>query len=111
MNDHELIINRLYKLLNDRNISINRLATLSGVRQSTITSLINRPTGVPKADTLRLLCEGLGISVKEFFDFPPYNRRSDGTSPKEEESKWEKLGNALTPDEKERVRKILSGEE
>lgn len=111
MNDHELIINRLYKLLNDRNISINRLATLSGVRQSTITSLINRPTGVPKADTLRLLCEGLGISVKEFFDFPPYNRRSDGTSPKEEESKWEKLGNALTPDEKERIRKILSGEE
>lgn len=110
MNDHELIINRLYKLLNDRDMSINRLSQRSGVKQSTISSLIQRPTGVPKADTLRLLCEGLGISVKEFFDFPPYNQRTDDTSVKEEESKWEKLGNALTPDEKERVRKILNGE-
>lgn len=110
MNDHELIINRLYKLLNDRDMSINRLATLSGVKQSTISSFIQRPTGVPKADTLRLLCEGLGISVQDFFDFPPYNQRPDGSSKKEEEAKWEKLGNALTADEKERVRKILSNE-
>ncbi|AXX64251.1 XRE family transcriptional regulator [Bombilactobacillus bombi] len=73
MNDHELIINRLYKLLSERNLTINRLATLSGVSQSTIASLINRPTGVPKADTLRQLCSGLGISVVEFFDFSPYN--------------------------------------
>lgn len=41
MNDHELIINRLYKLLSERNLTINRLATLSGVSQSTIASLIN----------------------------------------------------------------------
>ena len=108
MNDHELIINRLYKLLNDRDMSMNRLATLSGVKQSTISSLIQRPTGVPKADTLRLLCEGLGI--QDFFDFPPYNQRPDGSSKKEEEAKWEKLGNALTADEKERVRKTLSNE-
>ncbi|WP_282803839.1 helix-turn-helix domain-containing protein [Secundilactobacillus kimchicus] len=73
MNDHELILNRLYQLLRERNLSLNRLATLSGVRQSTLTSLESRPTGVPKADTLRLLCKALGISVHDFFDFPPYN--------------------------------------
>lgn len=73
MNDHELIIQRIYDLIREKNITINRLATLSGVRQSTITSLIERPTGVPKADTLRKLCQGLGISVHDFFDFAPYN--------------------------------------
>lgn len=73
MNDHELIITRLYELLRERNLTVNRLATLSGVRQSTINSLIERPKGVPKADTLRLLCIPLGISVRDFFDFPPYN--------------------------------------
>lgn len=74
MNDHELIFKRLYSLIDERNLTINRLATISGVRQSTIASLINRPTGVPKADTLRKLCAGLGISVRDFFDFPAYNQ-------------------------------------
>ncbi|MBV0929674.1 MAG: helix-turn-helix domain-containing protein [Lentilactobacillus diolivorans] len=73
MTDHELILNRIYQLIRERNLTVNRLATLSGVRQSTLTSLESRPTGVPKADTIRLLCKALGISVKDFFDFPPYN--------------------------------------
>lgn len=73
MNDHDLIFERLYSLLRDRNLTMNRLAVLSGIRQSTLSSLESRPTGVPKADTLRLICKGLGISVHEFFDFPPYN--------------------------------------
>jgi transcriptional regulator with XRE-family HTH domain len=73
MNDHELIFERLYFLLRERNLTMNRLATLSGLRQSTLSSLEARPTGVPKVDTIRLICQALEISVHEFFDFPPYN--------------------------------------
>ncbi len=35
MTDHELILNRIYQLIRERNLTVNRLATLSGVRQST----------------------------------------------------------------------------
>ncbi|EAC7181328.1 XRE family transcriptional regulator [Listeria monocytogenes] len=73
MNDHDLIFERLYTLLREKNLTMNRLATLSGLSQSTLSSLEIRPTGVPKADTLRLICKALEISVHEFFDFPPYN--------------------------------------
>ena len=100
---------RLYFYLKEKNMTINRVSTLAGISVTTLSSIINRDSS-PRIDTVYKICQGLDISFIEFFDFPPYNQRPDGTSVKEEQSKWEKLGNVLTPDEKERVRKILSDE-
>lgn len=109
-NDHNtLFTNRLYELMKERNLTLNRVATLSGMATTTLSNIVNRGSA-PRIDTVFRICEGLGVSLTEFFDFPPYNQRPGGSSKKEEESKWEKLGNALTADEKERVRKILSDE-
>lgn len=105
------LIEYLNKLFAEKDITPNRVAELGEIRQSSLSDILTGKTKNPRIDTLQSISNGLGISLTELLNFPPYNQRSDGTSPKEEESKWEKLGNALTPDEKERVRKILSGEE
>lgn len=108
--DSELIAERLEQLIDERNITINRLATISALQQSSVNSIFRGQSASPKINTLRKIAEGLDISLIELLDFPPYNERPDGSSAKKEMDKWEQLGNALTPQEKERVRRILSGE-
>lgn len=110
MNHHDLFMTRLDELLKRKNLTLNRLANLAGVTQSTLSNMYNRPNAVPKLDTLYAIAEGLNMSITELLDFPPYNERPDGSSSAKEQSKWEKLGDALTSDEKERVRRILAGE-
>ncbi|KJY62423.1 Toxin-antitoxin system, antitoxin component, Xre family [Bombilactobacillus mellifer] len=102
------LIKRLNSLFAARDVTPNRVAMLGGMRQSSLSDILIGRTKEPRLDTLQSIARGLGISLTELLDFPPYNQRPDGSSKKEEESRWEKLGNALTADEKERVRKILS---
>jgi DNA-binding Xre family transcriptional regulator len=71
--DGELIAEHLIHLINERNITVNRLATLSGIGQSTLNSLYDGSSKRPTVTTIRSICTGLGISVHDFFDFPPYN--------------------------------------
>lgn len=73
-NDAKLISNRLYKFIEDKNLTINRLATLSGINQSSVNNLFDGSTKSPKIATVKALCDGLNISVRDFFDFPPYNQ-------------------------------------
>ncbi|MGC6767772.1 helix-turn-helix domain-containing protein [Enterococcus sp. LJL51] len=82
-NEHELIKDRIYYYLEKKDITINRLAQLSNIRQSTLSSIINRQ-GVPRVDTIHQICRGLNITVKEFFDFPPYNKIDLDTNSEEE---------------------------
>lgn len=72
MTEAELIINRLYSLMRERNLTVNRLATLANITPSSLSSLIYRKS-VPRVDMLHALCSALNISVRDFFDFPPYN--------------------------------------
>jgi len=69
----KLLRKRIIQYIDKKNLSVNRLAELSNVRQSTLNNIINRGT-IPKIDTIKAICDGLNISVKDFFDFPPYNK-------------------------------------
>lgn len=109
MNHHDLFITRLNTALKEQHITLNRLATLSDLKQSTLSNLRTRDKQVPRLDTLYAIANGLNMSLTELLDFPPYNQRPDGSSPDQEADKWEKLGNALTSDEKKRVWEILTG--
>jgi transcriptional regulator with XRE-family HTH domain len=104
------LVERLNNLFAKNDITPNRVATLGGIRQSSLSDILTGRTEKPRIDTLQSIASGLGMSLTELLDFPPYNQRPDGTSKKEEDTKWEKLGHALTSEEKERVRKILSNE-
>ncbi len=51
-----------------RGITINKLCTISGVTQSTLSEFYNEDNRVLKVQTILQLCNGLGIKLKDFFD-------------------------------------------
>lgn len=57
---------RIKRLMNERNWTEYRLAKESGLSQSTIANLFNRNT-VPSITTLESICNGLGITLAQFF--------------------------------------------
>lgn len=71
--DGQLIAARLISLINEQNLTINRVANLSGMKQSTLNSIFSGQSKRPTITTIRRVCGTLGISVHDFFDFPPYN--------------------------------------
>ncbi|WP_086315293.1 hypothetical protein A5821_002739 [Enterococcus sp. 7F3_DIV0205] len=64
---------RLNNLCTERNISINKLATLSGITQSTVDNIMKGNTKNPKLKTLHKLATGLDMTVSELLDFPEMN--------------------------------------
>lgn len=69
----DVIVLRLTKLCEEKNITINRLATLSGITQSTVENIVSGKTKNPKLKTLHKLAVGLGMSISELLDFPEMN--------------------------------------
>ncbi len=69
----DAIIKRLTALCAEKNITINKLATLSGITQSTVDNLMKGKTRNPKLKTLHKLAIGLDMSVSELLDFPEMN--------------------------------------
>lgn len=65
---HQAVSKRILEFCKERNISPNRLCTMSGVIQSTVNSIFSGRSLNPKLATIQYICEGLQISLKEFFD-------------------------------------------
>ena len=65
----DVIIKRLTTLCKERNITVNKLATLSGITQSTVENIMSGKTKNPKLKTLHKLAIGLNMSVSELLDF------------------------------------------
>lgn len=68
MDLQEAVKLKILKLCKEKNITINKLATLSGVRQSTINNLIDGTSKTPTLLTVLRICLGLNMQLKEFFD-------------------------------------------
>ncbi|WP_304961084.1 helix-turn-helix domain-containing protein [uncultured Parabacteroides sp.] len=66
----DVIRRRLEYLIDQRGITVNRLATLSGITQSTVENIVHGKTRNPKLKTLHRLACGLGMTVSELLDFP-----------------------------------------
>lgn len=62
------VANRIKNICKDKQISINKLATMSCITQSTLQSIIDGNSSNPKLLTICRICYGLDISVSEFFD-------------------------------------------
>jgi len=64
---------RINNLLKENNMTIWQLYKLSGIPKSTLCKLISSPLSVPHLPTLLHICEGFGISIREFFDDPIFD--------------------------------------
>ena len=58
---------RIIQLCQERNISINKLSSVSGVTQSTVTNIVSGRNNSATVSTIKKLCDGLGITITEFF--------------------------------------------
>ena len=69
----QAITKRILSLCRERNITINKLATLSGMKQSTIDNIIKGNTKSPGLRTLHRISQGFGITLSSLLDFPEIN--------------------------------------
>lgn len=69
----DAVIKRLTALCAERDITVNKLATLSGITQSTVENLMKGKTRNPKLKTLHKLAIGLDMTVSQLLDFPEMN--------------------------------------
>ncbi len=73
MNTKEAVAQRIIELCNERSIATNALANISGVSPSTVYSMLNEKSQNPGVVSIKKLCDGLEISLREFFDSPLFD--------------------------------------
>lgn len=73
MDTHEAIIKRIYELCEEQNITPNGLSYIAGISQSTIKSILNNESKNPGTITIKKLCDGLNITLREFFSTPYFD--------------------------------------
>ena len=63
----EAVRQRIIQLCQERDISINKLSSISGVTQSTVNNIVSGRYNSATISTIKKLCDGLGITIDEFF--------------------------------------------
>lgn len=64
---------RIEQLCIERNITLNKLAIISGITQSTLNNIISGRNKSTTVSTIKKICDGLEISVLEFFSAEVFN--------------------------------------
>lgn len=68
----QAVCGRILQLCGQRGLTINALATLSGLSPSSLKNILYGKSRSPGIVTLKMLCDGLGVTLKEFFDTPEF---------------------------------------
>ena len=69
----ELYVKRIRKLCKERKIAINKLATMSDVKQSTLDNIVRGLTKNPRVKTLHKIALAFNMTLAEFLDFEELN--------------------------------------
>lgn len=67
MNVGEAVRLRIMELCRENNITVNKLAMLSGITQSTLNNIISGRNNSTTIATIKKICDGLDISLVDFF--------------------------------------------
>lgn len=73
MDYYELYVKRIRSLCNERGIAINKLATMSDVKQSTLDNIVRGLTKNPRVKTLHKVALAFNMTLAEFLDFDELN--------------------------------------
>ena len=72
----ELYVKRIRQLCKKRGISINKLAAMSDVKQSTLDNIMRGLTKSPGVKTLHKVALAFNMTLAEFLDFQELNEYS-----------------------------------
>ena len=67
MNIGQAVRERIIELCRERDITINKLSDMSGVTQSTVNNIVSGRNNSATVATIKKLCDGLGITIQDFF--------------------------------------------
>ena len=73
MDVKDTIVKRFLELCKEKNMKINELANLSGVTPSTAYSMMNATRRDISIRTIKKFCDGLEITLGEFFSTPDFD--------------------------------------
>ena len=76
MNLSQAVSARIKELCKERKLSQYALHKLTGVPQSTLSTIVNCKFPGMKLRIIYEICEGLGISLAEFFNSPIFDREN-----------------------------------
>ena len=74
--DTELLLavrNRILALCGERDITVNKLADISGLPPSSVKNIVYRKSKNPKIATITKICDGFDITLGEFFSTPEFD--------------------------------------
>lgn len=66
----EAIIQRILNLVEEHNLTVNKLSTICGITQSTLNNIVNGRNKSTTTSTIKKICDGLDITITDFFDDP-----------------------------------------
>lgn len=69
----QAIQKRIRELCAERNITVNKLSITCGITQSTLNNILSRKNNKPTVSTIKKICDGLEITLAEFFDTDYFN--------------------------------------
>lgn len=74
MNTYLAVKNRILCLCGEKRITINKLATAAGIAPSTVKNILYGKSQNPGIVTLKMLCDGMEISLAEFFNTDDFKK-------------------------------------
>ena len=73
MRVNEAVKPRILDLCQQNNITLNKLSTICGITQSTLNNIISRPNATTTVSTIQKICDGMEITILDFFSSPLFN--------------------------------------
>lgn len=69
----DAVVERFLSICKSRGMKPNELAVISGVTPSTVYSMLDPKRRKLQIDTIKILCDGLDMTLAEFFDSPEFD--------------------------------------
>lgn len=74
MDTYTTVKERILSLCKEKNITVNKLAIESAIAPSTLKNILYGKSRNPGIVTLKMLCDGMGISLTDFFDTEEFRK-------------------------------------
>lgn len=67
------IRNRILRFCGIRHLSVNEFAEHCGISPSSLKNILYGKSQNPKIKTIKILCDGMGMTLQEFFNTDEFN--------------------------------------
>ncbi len=75
MRTKDAVAKRIVELCKERHVAVNTLANICGMSPSTLYSMLNQKSQNPGVVSIKKICDGLDISLRQFFDCDLFDDR------------------------------------